>query len=121
MAKHGFCHIEWATTNMKKAQAFYGGLFGWKFEAWGTGDEYAMFKTPDGFGGGIMKTKEVRTDASPTVYVQVDDMEPYLEKAKDLGGAVAVPKTEIDPSVGWFAHLKDPDGNTVGIFQNNHK
>lgn len=63
-----------------------------------------------------MKADKVTPGASPVVYVEVEEIEPYLEKAKELGGGVAVPKTEI-PTLGWFAHLKDPDGNLVGLFR----
>ena len=48
-----------------------------------------------------MKVDEVRPGESPRVYVEVEEIEPYLEKAKQLGGGVAVPKTEIPrPSAG---------------------
>lgn len=114
MAKHAFCHIEWSSTDLERSKTFYGGLFAWKFEPWG--EDYLTFTAPEGPGGGIMKVKEVSPGASPSVYVEVDEIEPYLNKAKELGGGVAVPKTEI-PKVGWFAHLKDPDGNIVGLFR----
>ena len=50
------------------------------------------------------------------VYVEVEEINLYLEKVLNLGGSVAIPKTEI-PTLGWFAHVKDPDGNIVGLFQ----
>ncbi|MBI3660817.1 VOC family protein [Candidatus Acetothermia bacterium] len=115
MGKHAICHVEWASTNFKKTQNFYGGLFGWKFEPWG--DNYLMFTAPDGIGGGFAKAEKVQVGQSPTVYIQVDSIDPYLKKSKDLGGKVAVDKMEIDPNVGWMAHLADPDGNIVGVFQ----
>ncbi len=59
---------------------------------------------------------EVHPGESPAVYVDVDEIEPYLQKVKVLGGGVAVPKTEI-PTLGWYAHLTDPDGNIIGLFQ----
>jgi predicted enzyme related to lactoylglutathione lyase len=46
----------------------------------------------------------------------VEDILPYLDKAKELGGSVDQEKTEI-PSIGWYAHVLDPDGNIVGLFQ----
>jgi predicted enzyme related to lactoylglutathione lyase len=113
MAKHTFCHVEWSSTDLERTKNFLNGLFEWKFEPFG--DNYLMFSTPEGPGGGIMKSDEVRPTTTPTVYVEVEEIEPYLEKAKNLGGGVAVPKTEI-PTVGWFAHIKDPDGNVVGVF-----
>ena len=59
-------------------------------------------------------------DGTYNVYVEVDEIEPYLEKVGELGGDVAVPKTEI-PNQGWFAHIKDPDGNIFGLFQGGEK
>lgn len=118
MVKHGICHVEWSVTDLKKAQAFYGGLFGWKFQGWG--EEYVLFEAP-GIGGGLMKAKNVQLGESPRVYIEVDEIESYLKKVTQLGGKVAVPKTQIDPKIGWFAHLTDPDGNTVGLFQSAGK
>lgn len=114
MAKHAICHIEWSSTDLGRTKAFLSGLFGWEFQPFG--GDYLVFSTPEGPGGGIMKADEVKSGESPLVYIEVEEIEPYLERAKGLGGRVAVPKTEI-PTVGWFAHLTDPDGNVVGLFQ----
>ena len=116
MAKHAICHVEWASTNLEKSRTFYGGLFDWTFTPWG--EEYMVFKGPETTGGGLMKVAEVKSGTSPAIYIEVDLIEPYLDRAKKLGGSVAVPRTEI-PTVGWYAHLKDPDGNLVGLFQGN--
>jgi predicted enzyme related to lactoylglutathione lyase len=114
MTKNAICHIEWSSTNLERTKTFLSGLFGWKFEPFG--EEYLIFSTPKGVGGGIQKVDEVHPGESPSVYIDVDEIEPYLEKANELGGGVAIPKTEI-PKVGWFAHLTDPDGNIVGLVQ----
>jgi predicted enzyme related to lactoylglutathione lyase len=118
MAKHAICHVEWSSSNLERSRTFYGGLFDWSFTPWG--DEYMLFKAPEYAGGGIMKSSEIKPGASPTVYVEVEQIEPYLDQVKKLGGTIAVGKTEI-PTVGWFAHLKDPDGNLVGLFQSANK
>lgn len=115
MAKHTICHVEWSSTDLERTQAFLSGLFDWKFKAWG--DKYLLFNTPEGGpDGGIAKVDEVKPGESPVIYIEVDEIEPYIEKAKRLGGEVAVPKTEI-PTVGWYALLKDPDNNIIGLFQ----
>ncbi len=114
MVKNSICHIEWSSTNLARTRSFLSKLFGWTFKAWGK--EYLMFNPPEGTGGGIMKVKRVKPGTSPVVYVLVEEIEPYLAKAKRVGGKVAVPKTEI-PTMGWFAHLKDQDGNLYGLFQ----
>jgi hypothetical protein len=114
MPANTICHIEWASTDLEKTKAFLAGLFGWEFTAWG--DEYMMFKAHGGVGGGINKVDKVEPGNTPYVYVEVDSIEPYIAKAKELGGAVTVPKTEI-PTIGYMAHLTDPDGGIVGLFE----
>ncbi len=114
MTKDAFCHIEWSTTDLERTKNLLSKLFGWKFEAWG--EEYMVFSTPKGVGGGIMKVDKVEPGASPSVYVDVDKIESYLDKATELGAEIAVPKTPI-PNVGWFAHIRDLDGNIYGIVQ----
>ncbi len=122
MAKHGVCHIEWQVTDLSRAKAFYSGLFqDWKFESWG--ETYLMFQVPGGLGGGFAQcpAEKFSPGQTPIVYFEVEQIEPYLQRAKELGGKVTVPKNQIDPSVGWSAHLTDPDGNTVGLFQSSQR
>lgn len=114
MAKHTVCHIEYSSADPERTKAFLSGLFEWKFEPWG--GDYLVFNPPEGPGGGIMKVDEVHPGKSPVVYIEVEEIEPYLKKAKTLGGGVAVPKTEIS-NMGWYAHLTDPDSNVVGLYQ----
>jgi predicted enzyme related to lactoylglutathione lyase len=118
MEKHSVCHFEWSSTDLETAQAFYTGLFGWKFSPWGK--DYLVFRTPEGPNGGIMKVDKVVPGKSPYIYIQVEEIEPYLEKAKELGGGVDTLKKEI-PKVGYFAHVLDPDGNIVGLFEDFKK
>ncbi len=115
MIKHSVCHIEWHVTDFEKTETFYGGLFGWTFKAWG--EEYLIYMGPEGgVNGGFVKVPEVKAGSSPIIYILVEEIEPYLEKAKELGGDVWEGKTEI-PEVGWFAIIKDPFGNAVAVFQ----
>ncbi len=114
MAEHAICHIEWSCTDLERTKSFFSGLFGWKFEPFGEG--YLLFEPPDGPGGGIARVDEVHPGDSPCVYVEVEEIEPYLEKVKGLGGGVSAPKKEI-PNVGWWALITDPDGSPVGLFQ----
>jgi predicted enzyme related to lactoylglutathione lyase len=48
-------------------------------------------------------------------YVQVDDVQGYLDKAGTLGGKTLVPPAEIP--TGTFAWFADPDGNTIGLWK----
>jgi uncharacterized protein len=115
MVKNAVCHIEWHVTDFDTTQTFYGGLFGWSFQPWG--EDYLMYIGPEGgINGGFVKVPEVKAASSPTVYVLVDEIEPYLAKVNNLGGEVSEGITEI-PEIGWFAIVKDPSGNAVALFQ----
>lgn len=117
MGKNFICHIEWSTTDLAKTSTFLEQLFGWAFTPFG--DSYLVFKTPEGGPGGglnLVSAEEHKPGGSPTAYIWVDEIEPYLPKAEALGGTVTVPKTEIS-TVGWFAHITDSVGNTFGLFQ----
>lgn len=48
-------------------------------------------------------------------YVQVDDVQAYLDKAAALGGKTVVPPVDIP--TGTFAWFADPGGNTVGLWK----
>jgi predicted enzyme related to lactoylglutathione lyase len=49
------------------------------------------------------------------VYVDSDDIEADLKKAKSLGATVVEEKQEI-PGQGWFGVFKDPTGNMVALY-----
>ena len=114
MLKHSICHFEWSSTDLERTKAFLNGLFGWEIKLWG--DEYMVFDTPGEQSGGIMKVERVEPGKSPYIYIQVDDIDPYLAKAKELGGGVDVPRTEIT-QVGWYAHITDHDSNIYGLLE----
>jgi predicted enzyme related to lactoylglutathione lyase len=48
-------------------------------------------------------------------YVKVDDVKACLERASSLGGKTLVPPVAIP--TGTFAWFADPEGNTIGLFQ----
>jgi predicted enzyme related to lactoylglutathione lyase len=44
-----------------------------------------------------------------------DSLDDALNKIQPLGGEVVFPKTTV-PGIGVFAHIKDTEGNRVGLF-----
>jgi uncharacterized protein len=48
-----------------------------------------------------------------------NDLQPMLDKVKQNGGQVIVPKTEISPEMGFFALLIDTEGNKLGLHSSN--
>ena len=50
------------------------------------------------------------------VYLHLDDIRPALDRVPNAGGEVRVPRTALPDGMGFFAKVKDPDGNLVGLF-----
>ena len=50
------------------------------------------------------------------VYLSVADLKPVLERAQKHGGDTLVPRTELPHGIGYFAQLRDSEGNRVGLF-----
>ena len=106
-------HFELPAGDTARSRAFWGGLFGWQFQAFeGSPSEYHMFRIGETQGGAVMSAdgaKGIRT------YFHVDDIQASTATVRELGGtsADAMPV----PSMGWFATCKDASGNDFGLWQ----
>ena len=107
-------HFEIGCRDLNKTSAFYCGLFGWKTEAYGPA---AMVDTgsKQGIQGHIAALGH-EPFRYTTFYVQVEDLQGYLDKIGRLGGKTIVPPTEV-PGMGGFAWFSDPEGNVVGLWK----
>ncbi len=102
----------------ERAKKFYGELFGWQFSADPDMGGYNLIDTAAGdnaIGGGLGPVEE-QDSPGVRVYVAVDDLEDYLQRAEQLGGTRLVPPTDLPGGYGRFAMFADPDGNTVGLW-----
>ncbi|HEY7793087.1 MAG TPA: VOC family protein [Gaiellaceae bacterium] len=105
-------HVEIPADDTQQGRDFWGGLFGWQFEAFPGPSEYHMFRIGETQGGAVMSAdgaSGIRT------YFNVDDIQASTAKVKELGGSSgdAMPV----PSMGWFATCKDASGNDFGLWQ----
>jgi hypothetical protein len=50
------------------------------------------------------------------VYFSVDDIDAAMTRVEEQGGTLVTDKTPI-PAVGWSAHVRDTEGNLIGLFQ----
>ena len=114
MANNTFCHVEFQCTDLQRAQRFYKGLFDWTFREFG--DDMVVFGQGDQHLGGLQRAESVSPGTSPSVWIQVEKIEPYLEKAPKVGGKAGSEKQPI-PNVGFSASVIDPDGNCVGLVE----
>jgi len=112
----GVVHFEINVRDQKKGVEFYSTLFDWKIDS-NNPLNYGLVDTGLKLGimGGIGET---RGESPPSVmfYVQVEDVQGYLDKAVRLGGRVMVPVTEI-PDMVTFGQFADPEGNIIGLIQ----
>lgn len=104
---------ELMTKQPDAAQAFYGAIMGWSFEAipGDAGRDYRVASTGETTVAGMMKTPG-HADAMPDtwfVYFGVDDVDTTALTVAALGGSIELEPTDI-PGVGRFAFCKDPQG-----------
>ena len=104
-------HFEIGCRDSKKAQQFYSTLFGWQISEAGPA---AMISTGEGITGHISALGHEPHDYT-IFYVEVEDVQAYLDKATGLGGKTLVPPVNIP--TGTFAWMSDPEGNTVGLWK----
>lgn len=109
-------HFEINVRDQKKGMEFYSTLFDWSVNT-NNPINYGLINTglKTGIQGGIGETGG---EAAPSAifYVQVEDVQGYLDKAVRLGGRVMTPITEI-PGMVTFGHFSDPEGNIIGLVQ----
>jgi uncharacterized protein len=108
---HPVVHFEIGCKDSKKTQDFYRSLFDWNITETGPA---AMIDT-----GGSPTGPITALGHEPRHYTifygEVDDVQPYLDRAQKLGAKTPVPPVPIP--TGLFAWLQDPEGNTVGLWK----
>ncbi|HVV24896.1 MAG TPA: VOC family protein [Pseudonocardiaceae bacterium] len=110
--------FEVTSADHERAQKFYRELFSWQVAADPAMGGYGLVDTGAGegaVGGGIGPSSQPG-DTGVRIYVRVDDLDAYLDRAEALGGKRLVPPTDLPGDFGRFAVFTDPDGNQVGLW-----
>ncbi|HWW12848.1 MAG TPA: VOC family protein, partial [Brevundimonas sp.] len=76
------------TLDIDKAKAFYGALFGWRFDEAASGPTYAHVAGSDP-AFGFTKVERARDFAH--LYFRVDDVDALCTRVTELGGKAAAP------------------------------
>jgi len=104
--------------DVEKAGAFYSALFGWTVgEVHGT---TAAIDTGSGRGvPGAFTALGHEPHRYVHVYVEVEDVDTIVDRAKAAGGDMVVGPLDIPGGspYGRFAWITDPEGNTIGLLQ----
>ena len=109
-------HFEVQSTDPEKSRAFFADVFGWQIDVVDMPSmEYGIVDTktaPNGINGGIGASF---TDQSGVAfYIEVDDLQGYLDKAIAAGGKELMPVTHIPGAVS-IAFFADPAGAPIGL------
>jgi len=110
--------FEIISPDAQRAQRFYADLFDWRVDADPAMGGFGLIDTGAGeaaIPGGIgpLTPDDV---AGTRVYMRVDDLDAYLDKAETLGGKRLLPPTDLPNGYGKIAMFADPDGNPVGLW-----
>lgn len=106
-------HVEIPAGDTQRAMKFWGDLAGWKFQNYEGPVEYNMFEGEPG--GAIHPSDD--GGKGILVYFETDDIDAELGRIRETGGD-AEDKMPV-PSMGWYAHASDPEGNQFGVWQSD--
>ena len=118
-------HFELPADDVERAQKFYSDAFGWRMNPLPQMN-YTLVSTaatnPDGtvsetgaINGGMAARGAPIT--APVVTILVDDIDDALATVEKLGGSSVVGRQAVG-DMGFSGYFKDPEGNTVGLWQN---
>lgn len=114
--------VDLSSTDPAASQAFYGGLFGWSFEANPTdqGGEYIMASLNGSSAAGMMQQMpEQAAMGLPSLwntYFTVDDIAATVGSVEDAGGSVMMPPMDV-MEAGQMAVVVDPTGAVACLWQ----
>ena len=120
--KNAISWFEIPATDLARATKFYETIFGVTLSPLDMPNiKMRMFPIDDmmGVGGAVVDSggfhKPSTTDG-PLIYLNGNpDVQNILDKVKDAGGSIMVPKTEISPEYGNMAVIIDTEGNRIGL------
>jgi predicted enzyme related to lactoylglutathione lyase len=110
-----WCWNELSTTDVERAKAFYGDLFGWEYESDERG--YTTIKNAGSRNGGMRTQGERERGVVPSwrPYFTLESADQATDKALEGGGQVVVPPTDV--SHARLALIVDPQGAPFVVFQ----
>jgi hypothetical protein len=116
-----FVWFEYVSTDAKKAQGFFGELFGWSTKEVPMPDgAYTMIAAPDGttIGGYFAAPEGMPPKAGWLPYLQVQSAAAIADKLKALGGAIMKPPFKVG-DFATMAVVADPLGAGFALWQPN--
>jgi uncharacterized protein len=119
-------HFEIPADDVARAKEFYSSVFDWQLQDM-PGMDYTVARTTEvdeqtqmptsagAINGGLVPRNE--ETSAPVLTIDVESVDQALKQVEAAGGRVVRPRTEI-PGMGAFAYFTDPEGNTLGLWEN---
>ena len=79
-----------------------------------------MWKEPGFINGGMFERGKSLPVTGPTIAVVTENIDTALDKVKAAGGTIVMEKKEM-MGMGFYAYVKDTEGNTIGVWQDIKK
>lgn len=112
--------FEIPVADLNRAQAFYETVLARKLrrEDFG-GDALAVFPyDAPGIGGALQAGASGTARAGSSIRIYLDCMpsiDAVLARVEAAGGHIVAPKSALPPGMGFIAHMRDTEGNEVGL------
>ncbi len=118
-------HFEIPFDDAKRAGDFYKKVFGWKLNEMPEMnytivhtvdvDEKMMPKEVGAINGGMFK-RDDKSASGPVIVMGVKSIEETIKKITNNGGKVFKRKSSVG-DMGFYAQVKDTEGNIIGIWE----
>lgn len=110
--------IDLSSSDVDRAQEFYGTVFGWTFEP--SGPDYGgyvnAFKDGKPVAGLMFNDPQWNAPDAWTIYFHTDDIQSTAAAITPAGGSTCVEPMEVKEK-GWMAMGADPSGAVFGLWQ----
>ena len=120
--KNKLTHFAIYIDDIERAKKFYDGVFDWGFNSYGQSDflQIKADKTENGEPIGALQSRNYSPIPDKIIGLEctigVENIDNTIEKVKNNGGQVLMPKTAI-PYVGWISKFLDTEGNLICAMQ----
>ena len=120
MTMHALQWFEIPVTDMDRAVKFYEAMLGVTLDRMTVGTPVAVFPTDDdGVGGALSLDDREPSEQGSMVYLTAPNgIQAALDAVPSAGGEVLLERTEIGNDYGYYAYVRDTEGNKVGLFEN---
>ena len=111
--------FEIPVADLDRAQAFYETVLARKLrrEDFG-GNPLVVFPYDEPATGGALKpgaNTSAQAGSGIRVYLDCTGIDAVLSRVEAAGGQIVAPKSALPPGMGFIAHLRDTEGNEVGL------